>query len=74
MLPTIMSEVAPKEIGSAFGILFAGSTLTGAIAPTVFGLLADNYSFNASFLFLGRVALGCLLFIFMFKFLYNRQN
>ena len=74
VLPTIMSEVAPKEIGSAFGILFAGSTLAGAIAPTVFGFLADNFGFNASFLFLGIVALGCLLFIFMFKFLYNREN
>ncbi|MCK4849176.1 MAG: MFS transporter [Candidatus Heimdallarchaeota archaeon] len=74
VLPTIMSEVAPKDIGSAFGILFAGSTLTGAIAPTVFGLLADNYDFNASFWFLGIVALGCLIFIFMFKYHYNREN
>jgi len=74
VLPTIMSEIVPKEIGSAFGILFAGSTLTGAIAPTVFGFLADNYDFNTSFLFLGIVALGCLVFIFMFKILYNREN
>jgi len=74
VLPTIMSEVAPGEIGSSFGILFAGSTLAGAIAPTVFGFLADNYDFNASFLFLGIVALTCLIFIFLFKFLYNREN
>lgn len=74
VLPTIVSEVAPKDVGSSFGILFAGATLSGAIAPTVFGFLADNYGFNASFLFLGIVALGCLFFIFMFKFLYNRDE
>jgi predicted MFS family arabinose efflux permease len=74
VLPTIVSEIAPKDVGSSFGILFAGATLSGAIAPTVFGFLADNYGFNASFLFLGIVALGCLFFIFMFKFLYNRDE
>ena len=74
VLPTIMSEVAPKDIGSAFGILFAGATLAGAIAPTVFGFLADNYGFNSSFMFLGIVALSCISFIFMFKFLYNQGH
>jgi MFS family permease len=73
VLPTIMSEIAPGEIGSSFGLLFAGSTLTGAIAPTVFGFLADNYGFNMSFMFLGIVALGCLVFIFTFRFLYARK-
>ncbi|MHA2109474.1 MAG: MFS transporter, partial [Candidatus Hodarchaeales archaeon] len=63
ILPTIMSEISPRDMGSAFGILFSGATLTGAIAPTVFGYLADIYNFGTSFLFLGLVALLCLVFI-----------
>ncbi len=73
ILPTIMSEISPKDMGSAFGILFSGATLTGAIAPTVFGYLADIYNFGTSFLFLGLVALLCLVFILIFKETYKRS-
>jgi MFS family permease len=73
ILPTIMSEVSPRDMGSAFGILFSGATLTGAIAPTVFGYLADIYNFGTSFLFLGLVALLCLVFILIFKETYKRS-
>ena len=74
VLPTIMSEITPNNMGSSFGILFSGATLTGAIAPTIFGFLADTYDFTASFLFLGVVALACLILIFLFKFLYNQKS
>lgn len=74
ILPTIMSEISPRDMGSAFGILFSGATLTGAIAPTVFGFLADAYNFSTSFLFLGLVALMCLVFILLFKGKYNRST
>jgi MFS family permease len=73
ILPTIMSEISPRDMGSAFGILFSGATLSGAIAPTVFGYLADTYNFGASFLFLGLVALLCLVFILLFKETYKRS-
>ncbi len=74
ILPTIMSEISPKDMGSAFGLLFSGATLTGAIAPTVFGYLADTYDFSTSFLFLGIVAFLCLVFIYLFKNTYNRST
>ncbi len=73
ILPTIMSEISPKDMGAAFGILFSGATLTGAIAPTVFGYLADTYNFGTSFLFLGIVAFLCLIFILLFKITYKRS-
>ncbi len=67
-----MSEIIPNEMGSSLGILFAGATLTGAIAPTVFGSLADTYGFGASFLFLDIVAFLCVLFILLFKFTFKK--
>jgi MFS family permease len=74
ILPTIISEITPNEMGSVFGILFSGATLTGAIAPTIFGFLADTYDFAISFLFLGLDAMACLLLIFLFKMLYNKKQ
>lgn len=74
ILPTIISEITPNEMGSVFGILFSGATLTGAIAPTIFGFLADTYDFAVSFLFLGLDAMACLLLIFLFKMLYNKKQ
>ena len=74
ILPTIMSEISPKDMGAAFGILFSGATLTGAIAPTVFGYLADTFDFGMSFLFLGIIAFSCLVFIYLFKRTYERST
>ena len=73
ILPTILSEVTGTSHGmaSSMGILFTGATLTGAIAPTIFGFLADELGFEASFLFLGSVAFTCLILIFLFKFVYQ---
>lgn len=71
VLPPIMSEISSKGMGRAFGILFGGATLTGAIAPTIFGYLADTLNFSASFLFLGFVAILCIVLILAFKFLYK---
>jgi MFS family permease len=73
ILPTIVSEITPDEMGSSFGVLFSGATLTGAISPTIFGFLADTFNFSASFLFLSLVAFGCVAFILLFKFLYNHS-
>ena len=69
-----MNEISPKDMGSTFGILFSGATLTDAIAPTVFGFLADIYNFGASFFFLGLVAFMCLIFILLFKEKYKRTT
>ena len=79
ILPTILSEITGPSHGmaSSMGILFTGATLTGAVAPTIFGLLADELGFEASFLFLGSVAFSCLALIFLFKFVYQsfiKQN
>ncbi|UCG04352.1 MAG: MFS transporter [Candidatus Heimdallarchaeota archaeon] len=73
ILPTILSEVTGPSHGmaSSMGLLFTGATLTGAVAPTVFGFLADELGFEASFLFLGSVALLCLILIILFKFVYR---
>ncbi len=74
ILPTILAEITGPQHGmaAAFGVLFAGATLAGAIAPTIFGYLADEIGFNASFLFLSIVALICLLLIFLFKLTFRR--
>jgi MFS family permease len=72
ILPTIMSEISPNAMGSSLGILFSGATLTGAIAPTIFGSLADTYGFEASFLFLDVVALLCVFFIIIFKIVFRK--
>ncbi|MHA1973222.1 MAG: MFS transporter [Candidatus Hodarchaeales archaeon] len=78
ILPTIISEVTSASgMGSAFGFLFAGATITGAIAPTIFGWLADNYSFSEGFMFLGIIASGCFSMIVIFKIifsLFSQQN
>ena len=58
-------------MASAIGVLFAGTTLTGAIAPTVFGYLADEIGFSASFLFLGWVAIACVILIILFKIVHR---
>lgn len=73
ILPTIMSEVTGPSYGmaSAIGVLFAGATLTGAIAPTIFGYLADEIGFSASFFFLGSVALTCVILIILFKLVHR---
>ncbi len=70
ILPTILGEITGSSHGmaSSMGILFTGATLTGAVAPTVFGFLADELGFEASFLFLGGVAFTCLILIILFKF------
>jgi MFS family permease len=72
ILPTIMSEITVRDMSSAFGLLFAGATLTGAIAPTFFGYIADNLGFSASFLFLGSVAIVCVVIIIIFKIVYRK--
>ena len=79
ILPTILSEITGPSHGmaSSMGILFTGATVTGAVAPTIFGFLADEIGFEASFLFLGSVAFSCLTLIFLFKFVYQafiKQN
>ena len=80
ILPTIMSEITGPSHGmaSAIGVLFAGATLAGAIAPTIFGYLADELGFSASFLFLGSVAFSCLMLIIIFKLVFrsiiSKQN
>ncbi|MFW9902917.1 MAG: MFS transporter [Candidatus Thorarchaeota archaeon] len=73
ILPTILSEVTGPSHGmaSSMGVLFTGATLTGAVAPTIFGFLADELGFEVSFLFLGSVAFTCLILIFLFKFVYQ---
>lgn len=72
VIPTISIEITgAKGMGTAFGILFTGATLTGAIAPTVFGYLADEYGFNISFVFLMIIAVICFFSILLFKRIYN---
>ncbi|MFX0172380.1 MAG: MFS transporter, partial [Candidatus Hodarchaeota archaeon] len=72
VLPTVISEITVKDMSLAFGVLFAGATLTGAIAPTFFGYLADNFGFSASFSFLGSVAIVCVVLIIIFKIIYKK--
>ncbi|MFX0152597.1 MAG: MFS transporter [Candidatus Hodarchaeota archaeon] len=72
VLPTVISEITVKDMSLAFGVLFAGATLTGAIAPTFFGYLADNFGFSASFSFLGSVAIICVVLIIIFKIIYKK--
>ncbi|MFX0124583.1 MAG: MFS transporter [Candidatus Hodarchaeota archaeon] len=73
ILPTILSEVTGPSHGmaSSMGFFFTGATLTGAIAPTIFGFLADELGFNSSFIFLGSVAFTCLALIILFKYVYR---
>ncbi len=73
ILPTILSEITGPSHGmaSALGVLFTGATLAGAIAPTIFGYLADEIGFSASFLFLGCVAATCVLLIILFKLVHS---
>ena len=72
ILPTIIGEiVGPTNMASAIGVLFGGATLAGAIAPTVFGFLADEWGFSASFFFLGCVAATCLILIIVFKLVFR---
>ena len=73
ILPTILSEVTGPSHGmaSAIGVLFAGATLAGSIAPTIFGYLADELSFSASFLFLGCIAITCVILIIVFKLVFR---
>lgn len=66
IIPTIISEFALQGVSSIYGVMFSSATLAGAIAPTIFGILADNYGFEASFLFLGAVAFICFFFIVLF--------
>ena len=54
--------VSNQGISSIYGVMFSSATLASAIAPTVFGILADNYGFEASFLFLGAISLICFFF------------
>jgi len=73
ILPTIISEVTSASgMGSAFGFLFTGATITGAIAPTIFGWLADNYSFDEGFIFLGIIASACFGLIILFKIIFGK--
>ncbi len=73
ILPTILSEITGPSHGmaSALGVLFTGATLAGAIAPTIFGYLADEIGFSASFLFLGCVAATCVILIILFKLVHS---
>ncbi|MFX0064936.1 MAG: MFS transporter [Candidatus Hermodarchaeota archaeon] len=74
ILPTIISEIASsKQMGTSFGVLFTGATLAGAIAPTIFGMLADSEGgFPLSFAFLDIIAFTCLLLIILFRVQYLR--
>ncbi|NHJ01240.1 MAG: MFS transporter [Candidatus Heimdallarchaeota archaeon] len=74
ILPTILAEITGTSHGmaAAFGLLFSGATLTGAIAPTIFGYLADEIGFNASFLFLSIVAIVCWLLILLFMIIFRK--
>lgn len=75
VLPSISTEITgSKGMGSAFGILFTGATLTGAIAPTIFGYLEDVYSFSISFVFLFIIALVCFFSILIFKRAFNEYS
>jgi len=67
IIPAIISEIVSNQgISSIYGVMFSSATLASAIAPTVFGILADNYGFEASFLFLGAISLICFFFIVLF--------
>ncbi|MFX1252767.1 MAG: nitrate/nitrite transporter [Promethearchaeota archaeon] len=74
ILPTIISEiVSSKQMGTSFGVFFSGATLAGAIAPTIFGMLADSAGgFSLSFAFLDIIVFACLLLIILFRVQYQR--
>ncbi|MFW9993256.1 MAG: MFS transporter [Candidatus Odinarchaeota archaeon] len=72
ILPSIIAEIASK-MSSSFGLMFTGATLTGAIAPTVFGFLADAAGFSASFIFLDGVAVICMLLLVVFKISFKKM-
>ncbi len=47
------TEVCPRNsTGLAFGILFSFGAIPGALAPIIFGIIADNFGLSASILFL----------------------
>ncbi|MCK4565780.1 MAG: MFS transporter, partial [Candidatus Thorarchaeota archaeon] len=47
------TEVCPRNsTGLAFGILFSFGAIPGALAPIIFGIIADNFGLAASILFL----------------------
>ena len=47
------TEVAPKKAkGLAFGIFFSIGAIPGALAPFIFGVLAENYGLESSIMFL----------------------
>ena len=72
IIPTIISEIVSNQgISSIYGVMFSGATIAGAIAPTIFGLLADNLGFGASFLFLGTVSFICFFLIVLFMFIFR---
>ncbi|WP_455463006.1 MFS transporter [Candidatus Hodarchaeum mangrovi] len=72
ILPTIISEVTSGiDMGQAFGALFTGATLTGALSPTIFGWFVDNFSFKEGFIFLAIVAFLCFSLILLFKIVFN---
>ena len=72
ILPTITSEITgSKGMSSTFGVLFTGATIAGAIAPTIFGYLADTFNFNVGFIFLGTIAVFCFIIIYLFKLKFN---
>jgi len=72
ILPTIISEVTSGiDMGQAFGALFTGATLTGALSPTIFGWFVDNFSFKEGFFFLATVAFICFSLILLFKGIFN---
>ncbi len=72
IIPTIISEIVSNQgMSSIFGIMFSGATVAAAIAPTIFGMLADNLGFWASFLFLGLMAFICFVFILLFMLVFR---
>ncbi|MHA2304505.1 MAG: MFS transporter [Candidatus Hodarchaeales archaeon] len=72
IIPTIISEIVSNQgMSSVFGIMFSGATIAGAIAPTIFGMLADNIGFWASFVFLGIMAFICFVVILLFMIVFR---
>lgn len=72
IIPTIISEIISNQgVSSIYGVMFSGATIAGAIAPTIFGILADNYGFEASFLFLGAITFICFFFIVLFVLVFR---
>ncbi|MHA2039941.1 MAG: MFS transporter, partial [Promethearchaeota archaeon] len=72
IIPTIISEIVSNQgMSSVFGIMFSGATIAGAIAPTIFGMFADNIGFWASFIFLGIMSFICFAVILLFMIVFR---